>query len=498
MQAETESAGTVSDENDSTHAEDTSPESNNSTEKEGEQSEGLGTRSQIESLSTCKRRITATVPVEKIKEELDKNYKELASTVNLPGFRRGRVPRQLLEARYGKEIESDVKEALLSLSLSEVVEAHKLDVVGSPKIKDVQFTKDADLGYVVELEVRPDFELAEYKSVEVEGENVSVKAEDIEERLALMQRKAAKLVSVNPSDAGMDDVYLGKYNLYRDGAKVKSGVEASFTPSSNVLHEFFVEGLGDRVKNWNLTSGEPLRIPVKAHGNFSDEVLRHADLELEFVLEDTRRVDLPELNEEFAKTFQTESLEALRAEVRKSMEDRSRREADKKVETKILEKILATATMEIPEGLVESIINRRRMEREYELLEKGVPAEEVKATLVREWEQSEVEGQKPGSSENLPSSAASEEIRREIKEFFVLEKIASNEKIFATEEEVDKRVNLMASLYGIPLARFRDELRSSGRLEEVRFSLRNEKVRAFLRKEARILGSDGQPQAAGS
>ncbi len=504
MQTETESTGTLSDETDSTESDSTqadgaSPEGNSSSESGGGQGESLGTRSQVESLTACKRRITATVPVVKVKEELDKNYKELASTVNLPGFRRGRVPRQLLEARYGKEIESDVKEALLSVSLSEVVEEHKLDVVGSPKVSDVQFQRDADLGYVVEVEVKPEFELAEYRGIEVEGESVAVKEEDVEDRLRSMQKKAAKLVSVNPSEAGMDGVYAGKYNLYRDGAKVKTGVETSFTPSSKVLHYFFVEDLPDRVQAWDATSGEPLKLPVKARGNIPDEVLRDADLELEFMLEDTRKVELPELNDEFAKTLEKESLDVLRAEVRKSMEDWSRREAEKKVETRILEKILSSATMDLPEGLIESITNRRRLEREYELLEKGMPPEEVKAIIVREW------GGEPGgevaAGETAPASApvaASEDIRREIKEFFVLEKIASKEKIFSTEEEVDKRVYLMASLYGLPPARVRDELRSSGRLEELRFSLRNEKVRAFLRKEARVLGADGQPQVAAS
>ncbi len=458
MQTDRESAGTMNDDEEDA--------------KDG--GESLGTRAEIEVLGGCKRRIKASVPAEKVREELDRNYKELASTVRLPGFRPGRVPRKLLEARFGEEIEGDVKQALLSGSLAEVVEEEELHVVGSPKFDEVHFESGADLSYTVELEVRPELELIEYSGIEVVRETVPVKDEDVDERLKSFQRKSATLESVDPSKAGLDGVYIGKYSLYRDGAKVKTGVEASFTPSSKVFHNFLVEDLPERVKAWEFVSGAPLKLPVKLGADYPDEVLRGAEAELEFVLEETQHVVLPELNDEFSKTLGKDTIAELKAEVRKSMEDGSVREEDRKVENRILEKLVASTAMDLPEGLIESISNRRRLEREYELLQKGMAPELVKEALVRE------------------GSGSTEDVRREMKEFFILEKIADKEKVFATEEEVDKRLYLMASLYGIPPARFRDELRETGRLDELRLSLRNEKVRAFLRKRARIVGADGQ------
>jgi len=485
------------------------PDGDGSAKTEQPVDETLGTRAEVEVLGDCKRRITASVPVEKVREELDRNYKELASTVQLPGFRKGRIPRPLLESRFGKEIESDVKQSLLSVSLSEVIEAQKLDVVGSPTVTEVELKRDADMTYVVELEVRPEFELPQYKAIEVSREAVPVKEEDVEERLQALRRKAAKLEPVDLAQAGADSVYIGKYTLFRDAVKVKGGVDVSFLPVSKVLGPFFVEDLEERVKTWNISAGEPLKLTVRVPADYSDEVLRGKEAELEFVLEETRKSVLPELNDDFAKSLEKGSLDEVRADIRKSLEELARRDSDRKVEARILEKILGSTTLALPEGLVAGMVSRRRLEREYELLERGMPPEEVKATLVREWgaEQESPQGEAgetastepaPGGPESAPqpAAAASEEIRREIKEYFVLERIASNEKIYATEEEVDKRVYLMATMYGIPPGRLLEELRSSGRLEGLRTSLRSEKVRAFLRKEARILGPDGQPEAA--
>jgi hypothetical protein len=141
--------------------------------------------------------------------------------------------------------------------------------------------------------------------------------------------------------------------------------------------------------------------------------------------------------------------------------------------------ILANVSMELPEGLVEAQASRWRQNREYELLvEQGMSAEQVKEAVEKE------------------GASAGEDLRREMRLFFCLDRIGEEEKIFVTEDEVDDRVRLMAAYYGAPAARLREQMRESGRIEDLRANLRQDKVRAFLRRKARILGSDGQPEGA--
>src|SRR2546426_9442299 len=121
------------------------PDSTENTDQENGEDEGLGTAATIETVGPCKRRIKAEVPLEKVEEELDRNYRELISSVQIPGFRRGHVPRRLIEKRYGEEIEGDVKDALLGISFAEVVKEKDLKVLGRPKFDNVAFQKGEPL-----------------------------------------------------------------------------------------------------------------------------------------------------------------------------------------------------------------------------------------------------------------------------------------------------------------------------------------------------------------
>jgi trigger factor len=437
---------------------------------------GLGTRSELETFPGCKRRLKAAVPREKVSEELDRNYRELGGTIQLPGFRPGRIPRKLLEARFGEEIENDVKASLLNSSFFEVVEEKSLKVVGQPKFDEVHLKAGDDLTYVVDFEVQPEFELGEYTGLSVAVEKQPITDEEVEERVRLFLKREGQLVPVDSTEAGPDDVFIGQYSLRRDSEEVKKGVEARFTPSSKVLDAFLLEELPAAVAAWDRSTGEPLRVKVKIGPQYPDEVLRGVEADLEFTLSETRRLQVPVLDDELAKKYHKASVEEFRQGIRESLETFRRRKEERAVEEKILDQIIERTPMELPEGLVEGLRGSRRLQREYELLEQGFRPEDVKELLIKE---------AGAGSEDAQRQA----IRREMKEFFILEKIAEKEKIFATEEETDERLDAMAQLYNVPTSALREELRKSGRIEELRHTMRHEKVRELLRSKAQISGA---------
>ena len=432
------------------------------TEESGK--ETLGTRSEVEVLEGCKRRLKASVPVEKVREELDKNYRQLTQSVQLPGFRKGKVPRKLLEARYGEEIEGDVKEALLSVSLAEVVEEKDLKVIGSPRFDNIQFDKDSDLSYEVEFEVRPEFEVPSLDGFEGRAEPVPVTDENVDERIELIRRNEGRYAPIDAGQAGADDLHTGKYQLFRDGEKVKSSEDMAFTPSRKIIGGFVIEDLADRCASWDRST--PLVIDgIQVPADFADEVLRGASVRLEFLLEDARRLELPDL-ETVAKSIQLSGADELRKSIREDLETESRRAAEAQVDQKILDTLLEKTPMDLPEGLLEAQKKRWRLEREYKLLEEKVPKEEIASRLEKEGE------------------TAAEDLKRGLKTFFIFEKIAEDEKVFVTEREVDHRVARFAALYGLPPDSIREELRKSGRLDEIRSMIRHEKVRVLLRKKS--------------
>ena len=199
-------------------------------------------------------------------------------------------------------------------------------------------------------------------------------------------------------------------------------------------------------------------------------MLRGTEVRLEFSLEEVSRSQLPELDEEFAKKLGKDDLAGLRTEIREALEERRNREEERALEERVMKSVEDATEVELPEGLLQTQRERSRLEREYELMQRGMNPDEVKEKLVAEGE------------------AMEKELRAELKRFFILTEIADKEKVFVTEADVRSRVEQMAGLYGVPPAALREQLKSSGRLDALRASLLQEKTRGLLRKKASVKG----------
>lgn len=431
--------------------------------------ERLGAKAEMETLGPCKLRARVAVPAEAVRREVDDAYRTLAKSVQLPGFRPGRVPRRLLEARFGKEIDKELKDSLVQASFGEIVEENSLAVVGEPKFDNVRFEKEEDLTYEVELEVRPEFELPEYRGVEVSREPEPVSDADVEAQLRNIQLSQAQLVPIDPRQAAAEDVYRGKYALYRDGLRLTALREVEFAPASGRMDVFSVPDLAERIAGWDAESGAPLAFEVEVPSDFRDEVLRGQKVELRFTFDEVLRREPPALDDEFAKSLGEENLENLRREVRASLEYRARLREDSRVEQRIVEKLAGSVAMDLPEGFLAGERERWRERRKFELLlGGGIDPTEVERVLDSEGE------------------AAEEDLRRSLKAKFLLDRIAEKEGIEADEDEVYERVEVLARHHGVPSRALREELAEKGGLERIREMVRDEKVRAFLRENAKI------------
>jgi len=441
--------------------------------------DSLGATCTIEDAGPCKKVVKATVPVEKVKKILAHNYEELSSTVRLPGFRRGRVPRRLLEKRFGEDLEKDVKESLLAESFDELLEDKDLKVLGNPSFDKIEFSPESDFTYEAELQVYPEFELPEYKGIEAESVTSEVEEGRFDEELEKLLKSRAEMVEVEPSKAGGDDQFIGSYELIEEGRVLKSVDQAGFVPASGNLEAFAIEELEKVVEDWDRSKagtndGAPLEIDVTVPAHYPDEVLRGREVLLRFVLEKTQTAELPELDDDFAKSLGAESAEDIKAKIEEQLQGEVERKDQQELEKKIVETLVDGLDLELPEDL----IDRQRKAAEERV------AQELAAEEKTEEEISE-ERAKAGE-------AAAEDLAGELKEFFLLEKIGEKEKIFATEDEVANRIQMMSMVYGVPPAAMMGQLQESGKIDEIRQTLRNEKVRSFLREKASIIGDSPQ------
>ena len=428
----------------------------------------LGTQSTIETVGPCKRRIKAEVPVAKVEDELDRNYKELVGTVQIPGFRRGHVPRRLLESRYGKEIESDVKETLVELSFQEVVKERELKVLGRPRFEQVTLAKGDPLRYEVEIEIQPEFQLGEYSGIEVEEPPLPTTVDqELEDQLSQICKESAHPDAIDPAHAEGADFITGGYTLWRGDLRLHTETDVHFVAGTDRIQGIEVPDLLAKVKA--RAPGATISVEVKLPDHYAQEALRGQDVRLELSIEAARRMTSHPLNDELAKHFGLENVDQLRSKVRDQIEHRHKHEQAEAVELKIIGKIADGLEFDMPEGLLQDQLAMSRMRVEMQLARAGLSRERIQEELQK------VDEKKVG-----------EELRKDFKRFFILDKIGEAEKIFATEDETEARLAVLARAYNREPDELRSEMESNGRVEALRMELRNEKVRKFLREKAKL------------
>ena len=441
--------------------------------------DSLGATCEIEDTGPCKKLLKATVAADKVKEILDHNYGELATTVSLPGFRRGRVPRKLLEKRFGEDLEKDVKETLLGESFEELIKDQELKILGSPSFDNIEFGAESDFTYEAELQVYPEFDLPEYKGVEVEKVESSVEEGRLDEEIEKLLKSRAEMVPADPAKAAADDQFVGSYELLEEDTVLKAVEQAGFVPASGSIEAFAIEDLEKLVEKWDrskagTSDGVPLEIDTTVPAHYPDEILRGREVRLRFVLEKALTAELPELDDDFAKALGAEGVDDLKEKLEQQLQGEVERKDQQEIEKKVVDALVGQLDLELPEEL----IDRQR---------KGTEERVAQELIAAEKSEDEINEERAKAGE-----AAAEDLTGELKEFFLLEKIGEKEKIFATEDEVANRIQMMSMAYGVPPATMMGQLQESGRIDEIRQTLRNEKVRGFLREKANVIGDSSQ------
>ncbi|MEM7260689.1 MAG: trigger factor [Planctomycetota bacterium] len=435
-----------------------------------------GVTAEIVDEGPCRKRIRTQIPASDVESEVNSSYSELRKNVQMPGFRKGKVPRSVLERKYGEQILDDVRDELMRTSFQEQLEKEKLRVIGSPNFDKVEFEAGQPFSYEAVFDVAPEFDLPEYKGLELRGEPTDVADAEVDSEIEALREQAADFVdtdSPTEEDYAEANVALGGDSedaIDREGVLLKIGDER--------VDNISVEGLAAKLVA--ASPGDELEFEVEVADDFPRESLR-GKTALSVKVTGFKRRTLPELDEEFAGRFQVDSVDTLRSEVRKSLEHRRRSEEDNRQEEALLDLILDEAEMDLPESIVDAQRRDLAQNLRYQMAREGKPEEEIEATIEAD-------------------KTLDEKARRELKKIFVLEKIAEKEVVLVTEDEILRRVAEIAQAMGRDLGEVFEEYRSRGMLAELRAGMIREKVRAFLRKKAKVEtpgGSGGQDEDSG-
>jgi trigger factor len=381
------------------------------------------TKIAVETVDSVRRRVTVEVPGTDVQAEFDRAYAKLSKTASVPGFRPGRVPRSLLEQRFGDQIRSDVFGKLMQESFVKALEEESLEPVGEPEIVTEEAEPGGPLRYSATLEVKPEVLAKDYTGFQIERPLRKVGESDIDQFLEELRGAHAQLSPVEDRpQAQVGDIATIDYEA-RIGEEVLSKAEGQMV---EVTADPAPEAIGSRLQGAEL--GQTLNFEVDYAEDFADKRLAGRKVAFEVRLEKLAIKQLPDLDDEFAKDQgDCETLEQLREKVRVSLESVATRRANEAVRAGALSRLVDGHELEVPGAMVE----RRTEALVDEVLEKMGPRRPPVS-------------QEPEVRERMREELR-DQARDHVKAGLILEAIARQEKLQVSDEDLDSHVAAVAS-----------------------------------------------------
>ncbi len=422
----------------------------------------------VEDAGPCRKKLTVTVPAERVRGELDMAFLELMRSVQVPGFRVGHLPRKVAEMRFGSAVREEVRGQILEKALQEALERNGLVPLGEPDLTPVEAQIDPakPFSFEVLVEVRPEVKVPDLKGVAVRRPAVMVAEADVDRALEALRRSRAELRPAPVGRVGEGDIVVLDAAVVVGGERVLEAENLQYRHPSEVVAGLSVPEAAKAL----LGKGTDEDVALKVTLPPAFKIPAHAgkEAELRLTVREVKRLHLPEADAEFARALDFESVEEMRAEVAKSVRREKEAEAERAVDDAVLDACLARAPVELPEGIVKREIGQVLARYQAELHMEGASPEVIEERLAK------VQGQ------------AAEQVAREFRVAFLVDEAAKARGILVTEGEVDEQVSLMASRYGRPVEEMRRHLDQRGLLPSIRGRLRERKVLDSLRKDVRV------------
>lgn len=418
----------------------------------------------IEEVSPVEKKMFVEIPWETVSQKLGDAYRELGKGVALKGFRKGKVPRPVLEQVYGPRVNAEVAYELVRESFFRANQEHNLAAVAEPRVEEADpIKKGQPFKFAAIIEVRGEVVPQDYKGLTIERRKLNIPDSAVEESLAQLRREHTELRPIEGRDVTAAGDIVG---LSITGTIGEHQInQPQFAVDLDDDEREPLPGIRQALLGVPLDTKDK-KLEIQIPDDYKDESLRGRKADLTVTILEARAKDVPELDDEFAKdTGKADTLDGLRAALRKELEDREREVIDREAREGALRELIKKNQIPVASSLVE-----RAVEMQYQRLRQML-------------------GMKPERNAQIPDDlkdkmrpAGADEVRGQL----LLEAIADKENIAVLDDEVNKHVEQTAKARNMAPAKLRAEWQRDGRLDSVMYSLRQDKVLAFLVDNAQV------------
>ena len=417
--------------------------------------------------NTNELKLTFNIPAEVFDEGMKKVYTKTAKYFNIPGFRKGKAPMDMIEKTYGSEIfyEDTFNEIVPEIFEKEVKEQN-LEIVSKPDIDIKEIGKGIELVFTAIVQVKPEVKLGKYKGVAVEKIEYKVTDEDIQKELEQMANRNSRLISIEDEPVAEKDIAVIDFEGFVDGVPFEGGKAEKH--ELEIGSKTFIPGFEDQVIGMKI--GEEKDINVKFPDEYFSKELAGKDATFKVKLHEIKRKELPELDDEFAKDVsEFDTIKELKDSIKEKLEEENTNKAKYETEEKAIQAVCDATEIDIPSGMIETEIDNMVKDIETRLSYQGL---DMKTYL-----------QMIGKTEADMRSEFKEQAEKQVKSRLVLEAVVEAEKLEASIDEIEEKVKEMATNYG----KDADELMKNEQLiNYIKDSMKAEKAVKFVVDNAKI------------
>jgi len=418
-----------------------------------------------ERLEDNKVRLDVEVDIDEVNQALEQAYKEVRKEVSLPGFRKGKAPRKVIEANYGKEVlHKDALDILIPANYQKALEEADVEPISEPEFEDFYIAEDEPATFTAVVEVKPEVELGDYTGYDVEREEVAVTEEDIMAILNRQQEEQSQLVSVDRDQVQEGDHVIIDFEGFVDGEAFPGGSAEEFT--LEIGSGQFIPGFEEQLIGKEV-SDETYQVEVTFPEEYQAEDLAGQDAVFEVTIKEIKTKELPELDDEFAKDVSDfDSLAEFKEDIENRLTEQKENQSKRNLENEIIEKVAEAAEVEVSEQLIENELDQMMQQMAQNLQQQGINMEDYFKYM--------------GSSQDEWRAENREQAADRAKNNLVLEAIAEKEEIEISDEEIENKLKEIADANDQDFEQVKAFMQMQGQLESLKKGLKMEKTIDFL------------------
>ncbi|WP_031513124.1 trigger factor [Desulfofalx alkaliphila] len=408
---------------------------------------------------------------ERFSKALNRAYKKIAKQVNIPGFRKGKAPKVMIDRYVGQEaVYHEVVEDVFPSVYQEAIEKTEISPIGQPEVEKIQAEEGKPLVFKLKVPVKPEVNLGQYKGFDIEKPAVEVTDEDVQQELERMQNRHAKLVSVEEGELADGDTAMIDFTGYVDGEAFEGGHAENYPLV--VGSSSFIPGFEEQLVGMKINEEKDVTVTFPEEYHADNLAGKEAVFKVKLV--GIKRKELNPLDDEFAKDVsEFDTLEELKTDILNKLREERERQANAKVNREALEKAVEEAEVEIPDVMIENRLDEMVSNMENRLRTQGIQLEQY-----LQYTNSNIDDLRDKMREDAHTTVLQE---------LVLDAIAKAEGITATDDEVETEIAMMAPQFNKEPAELKLTLEALGDLKMVKEDITRRKTMKFLMEQANVI-----------